>query len=605
MNFQTEVKQVLGTPDQGDWSQVHHFTPQQKEKFLKRGELVLLVSLGEIDEDQPTASVGREIISRFHEEYYGNLDEKPMAALEEAAKKVAKEKSKYFKQPEEISLIGLVLWKNIAYLVIYHQGRILFRRKGKTVKLLDSEETSPASASGYVQTGDIFVLGTTDFFEKLPQTMIPSGLSTEDPERMVEIWAPVVHARENQGRLGAVVVKIGPEKKELKFTQPKIKSKPDKKSKKFKLKKLEINLKFLKKFFQKVSALSVAIGFLILLGVSIFFGWRKRRQDQREEKIRQLSTQIEEKINSANSIRNLDPEESLRLISQASDIAEELQVFDQSQAKSYLQRMEETKENLGEETFPPQMHYDLHLIDEEFKTEAVYTDGNQALVYDYQGQRLAKINLVEKSFQIIAGGEDIPQQSLVVFSENSDYLIGPKAVYWVKDKKIAELLELDDEAQPLAADSWFGSIYLLDPAQEEIWKFPAISEGLGSGRAWLKTKSGLDFANLVDMGIDGNIWLLAESGQFYKYLSGEKEEINLDLPSGIGKAGYLGVAQEAERIGFWDGENNIIWLFSKSGSFVARQPVDINNLQDIAISPDGSKVYLFGIDKIYLVEFTE
>ncbi len=604
MKFQTEVKQILGTPDQGAWSQVHHFTPTQKEKFLKRGELILLVSLGEIDQGQPTSSVGREIISRFHEEYYGNLDKKPMAALEEAAKKVAKEKPKYFNQPEEISLIGLVLWKNIAYLVIYHRGQILLRRDGETVKLLETGNGQPQSASGFARPGDIFVLGTTDFFEKLPAAMIPSGLATEDLDRMVEIWGPVVHAREDQGRLGVAVVKVGPEEKQVKFVQPEPEEKKEKKKKlkfKPKLPKLNIKLDFLKKVSKRISTLSIAVGFLILLGVSIFFGWKKRQEQQKEEQVQNLSQQVEEQIATANSLRNLDPEESLKLLTQAEETNQELEKLNRAKAESYRQRMEEIKENLGEKALKPEMYYDLNLVGENIQVNSAYTNGQTALVLDTSGERLININLEEKSAEIIAGDSRLSSQGLVVFSQDRNYYVEDE-IYWVEGEELTELRELDEDFVSAAADGWLGSLYLLDTAQEQIWKFPAITGGIGGERPWFNSTTGLDFSKLVDMGIDTNIWLLAENGQIYKYLSGDRQEFSLELPSGIGRAKHLAVAQEAERLVFWDESNKIIWLFSKAGSFVARQPVELEKVIDIGISFDGTKVYLFGIDKIYLVE---
>ncbi len=606
MKFQTQVKQVLGTPDQGAWSQVHHFIPDQKEKFQKRGELVVLVSLGEIEEDQPTASVGREIISRFHEEYYGNLDKKPMAGLEEAAKKVAKEKSRYFDKPNEISLIGLVLWKNIAYLVIYHQGRILLRREGKNVQLLSSEGNTPVSASGFIQPNDIFVLGTTDFFEKLPGSMVSDGLSTEDLDRMVEIWGPVVHAREEQGRLGVAMVEIGPETDEPEFVQvEEKKEKTKKKDWKQIRKKLKFNFGFLREISQKISGLSVAIGFLVLLTVSIFFGWKKRRDQQQQLKITGLASQIDEKISNANSLRNLDPEESIDLINQAEEINDQLSQLDQPKSESYQQIMEEIKQNLGEKPLAPAMHYDMRLVSEDVEIESIYTNGQIALIFDNRGQRLISVNLERKSADILTGSKKLTDSGLVAFSNNRYYFISKNTIYWVKDENLVEILGLSQEFNPVAAGSWLGNLYLLDSNLEEIWQFPVINQGVGRERAWLKSKAGLEFSQLADMAIDGNIWILSQTGEVYKYLSGEREGFQMQLPAGIGKAKYLAVAQESERFTFWDSENKIIWLFTKEGEFIARQPVEVDEIRGVSISPDGSNVYLFGIDKIYLVEFTE
>ncbi len=602
MKFQTEVKQVLGTPDQGAWSQVHHFIPNQEEKFLKRGELILLVSLGEIDEEQPTASVGREIISRFHEEYYGSLDKKPMAALEEAVNKVAKEKSQYFDKPEEISLISLALWKNIAYLVVYHRGKILLRRQGKTVDLVQTENGQPISASGFIQPGDIFILGTTDFFEKMPQTMIPSGIATEDIERMSEIWGPVVHAREDQGRLGVVMIEIGAEEKKIEFVSADMEDKPKKIKKKPKLKLPKIKFGWLTGFFKKISGLSIAIGFLALLGISIFFGWKKRRDQKRLDQVSVLSTQVEEKISNANSIRNLDPEESINLLNQAGEINQELKAYSPAQANTYKQRIEEIKSNLGEKALSPEMFYDLHLVAEGIEISSVYTADQQATILDTKGKRLISVNLSDKSAEIVAGGEPLSQSGLVVTSTDRNYIVTDN-IYWIDDEEVEELIDLEDDYEPQSADGWLGSLYLLDRGQEEIWKFPSITGGLGDARPWLNSKSGLDFDQLVDMAIDSNIWLLSKNGQIYKYLSGNRQDLEMETPSGIGEARYLALADEAERLALWDKGSKIVWLFSKQGTFLARQPVEMESVRGLAISSDGTEVFLFGADKIYRVEF--
>ncbi len=602
MKFQTEVKQVLGTPGQKAWSQVHHFLPDKKDKFLKRGELILLVSLGEISDSQPTAAVGREIISRFHEEYYGNLEKKPMAALEEAAKKVAQEKSQYFDRPQEISFVCLVIWKNIAYLLVYHQGKILLRREKETVQILDGLDKNPASASGFIKTDDIYVLGTTDFFSKLPSAIIDSGLSEGDLEKIIEIWAPVVHAREDQGRLGAVIIKIGNQQKNPQFVESEPKETIVNKKKKKIIKVPQLNFGFIRSFLNKISSLSIAVGFLILLGVSIIFGWRKRQEQQKQTRTVELSSVIEEKISNATSIRNLDPEESLNLLKEAEVMGDELKEFDKAKAEAYISRVEEIKKNLGDKALQPEMYYDMRLVDENIEIGSVFCDGKKALVQDLKGKRLVVIDLDNKSAEIIAAGDNLSGEGQLTFTEGRQYFVFDKEVYWVDDDKLSKLLDLEAESVITAAGGWLGNLYLLDSGREQIWKFPVISGGIGSGRPWLNSKSDLDFSGLTDMSIDGNIWLLAEDGKIFNYLSGEKQDLAMQLPAGIGKAEFLSVAREAERLSFWDADNKIIWLFSKEGDFILRQPVEFENLRNMSIASDGSKVYLFAKDKIYLVE---
>jgi hypothetical protein len=78
----------------------------------------------------------------------------------------------------------------------------------------------------------------------------------------------------------------------------------------------------------------------------------------------------------------------------------------------------------------------------------------------------------------------------------------------------------------------------------------------------------------------------------------------MEIPSDIDKTRYLAVAKDSERITFWDRENKTVWLFSKQGEFLARQPVEVEDVGGLAISPDGTEAYLFGTGKIYRVKFS-
>lgn len=599
----------MGTPGQGAWSQVHHFIPDQKEKFDRRGELILLVSLGEISQDLQPESVGREVISRFHEEYYGNLTGKPMAALEAATAKVSEEKSQFFDKPGKVSLTALAIWKNVAYLSIYEQGKILLRRNDKTVSLLESVVDKPVSASGFVKPGDIFIIGTTDIFETLPEGMLSSAIKSEDLEKAVEILAPVVHAREGQGQLAIAFAQVEETEEEIKFSQPepKEKSKKEKTSDRKrhkKLPKIKFNFGPAVKFFKsKLSTLTVAILFLGLLGVSIFFGWKKRLGQQQEARIADLSTQIEKKLADALAVKNLDPEGSLKLINEAREINEELADLDEGKSNSYQQRMGEIKENLGEKPAPANLYYDLNLIGENVDVQSIDSDGESAVIFDTGGERIIEVNLNEKSGEIIAGGDEISGSGQIVRSQERTYVV-KNDIYWIEDEELEELYDLDDEFNVVSAAGWLGNLYLLDIGGEEVWKLPSITESIGGPRSWLSTSTGLDFDKLADMSIDGSIYFLSETGQIFKYLSGEKEEFDQQLPEGIGRAEYLSVALEGERLVFWDSGNKIVWLFSKTGSFLARQPMEVEDVRGLAISPDGTQVFLFGKDKIYLVEFS-
>ena len=494
--FKIEVKQILGTPNGSAWSQVHHFIPAEEEKREKRGELILLVSLGLASPIQESSNLGREIISRFHEEYFGNLEKELMPSLKSALVKVGQEKSQYFENPEKISLAAMVVWQEFVYLAVWGQGRILLRRREKTAALIKGEKGELKIASGPLKENDLFFLATEDFFEKIPQGIITASFSTEDLETIAEILTPVVHAREKQGSLAAVLAKVVLSDKET--AAPAAGQKP-----KFKIDLTEIQRqltqgKFLRKIKKvlprasslfkavrpKAPTLTLAFGFLILLSVSVFFGWRKRVSQRRQVLITQLTLSIEEKLQTASVIKNLDPENSLKLIKEAESVVDQLEKVSREKADLFREKLTAFSSDLGAEAVEPKLYYDLGLIAEKTEIADFFSDGERVFVLDNSSGRLIDLNLLKKTGAIIAGGGEVKNQKLVVFSSDRVYLVSDQQISWLKSGKLAEAGQISSGDQPVAADGWLGSLYLLDVGNKQIWKYPLTDGGLGLKRAW-------------------------------------------------------------------------------------------------------------------------
>jgi len=601
--WHAETKQILGTPNGLAWSQVHHFFPEEREKREKRGELILLVSIKGEASGQGLSNLGREIISRFHEEYFGNLDGKIMARLKEILLKLGEEKSEFFSGPKELCLLALIIWEKVAYLGIWNEGRVLLCRQGKVGILLNGEKNKAKIASGLVKENDLFFLATADFFDKIPEGMITACLAAGDLETITGDLTPAVHAKEKQGGLAAVALKIV-----AKTSNRSVK------------KKLSASVKFslLGKYFTaikkrilditsnvlpKTSALTVAMGFLILLVFSVFFGWKKRIKQRKLARIAQLSSSIEQKLETAAAIRNLDPEETLKLAGETKEVIKELSQIDSAKAANYQARIDTLALGLGEKAVEPRLYYDLNLVGEGINTRTSFSDGKKLLVLDSEGKRLVQINLDKKSGEFAAGGEKLAEGKLVAFADKRIYLIGEKTISWLKNDEFQKTMELDEKDQIIDADSWLGGLYLLDKNKEQIWKYPAISAGLGRRRPWLKTEINFSFSQIVDMSINGNIWLLLGNGRIYKFLSGRPDKFNQRLPSGIGKAKFLAVARDAAVIAFWDEGKKTVWVFNKDGEFLSRIPVKIESVNGMSLAANGDKVYLLAGDKVYFLNF--
>lgn len=455
--------------------------------------------------------------------------------------------------------------------------------------------------------------------------MITASMSTEDLETIGEVLSPVVHAREKQGSLAAAVVKVVDqanmptettepevsletsmetnEEKEESLPRESIFSRLSKSLSNIKIKLPRIKIKIPKvmiPFKGKTSTITVAMGFLILLAVSIFFGWRKKAQETKVGKIGELTAALEEKLETAEAIRGLDPDNSLKVIGEATVTIEELRSLDKEKANSYQQQFDQLTTNLGGEAVEPQLYYDLNLIGESIGVEDISTSGRETMVLDTSGKRFISLNLEEKTGDIVAGGEKLAQGKILVTTGTRTYVVDEEKIYQLNGRNIESLVDLDKEDKLVAGGGWLGNLYLLDQANKQVWKYSSTSEGLGSKKAWLRIELGSSFDNLTDMAIDGDIWLLTKEGKIIRLTSGKKGEFNQELPSGIGEAKFIAVAQEGETVVSWDEDKKMIWVFNKDGTFVSRTPLKIDTVKGIVLSSTGEELYLFTKDKVYL-----
>ena len=72
-NFWLHCAKIVGTPTSKSGSWVHTFSPTDENKLIQRGHLLVAIGLNNFNGLGDLAAIGKEIVSRLHEEYYGDL----------------------------------------------------------------------------------------------------------------------------------------------------------------------------------------------------------------------------------------------------------------------------------------------------------------------------------------------------------------------------------------------------------------------------------------------------------------------------------------------------------------------------------------------------
>jgi len=594
-----EVVKIVSASTPRGWSQVHTFIPEEEKKFQKRGLLLAVFSLEGVGNEEETASIGREVISRLHEEYYGSLEETPFEQLKKAVEVVFREVSPLTKG----EIIAGALVNNILYLAVAGKGQAVLSREGNTAVILQGSGGDLVEiASGYLQDGDTFLLGTNKFFEITPKGMIWAALESGSSQQAGEILTPVVLGKE-EGLASAVVAQAKEEGKVFSAEKPNGKLERRELIKKIFLKiKQKISEKPLEK--PKKSYFTVALILFLILGVSMIFGTKERKKQEKEKKIEAILDQVKAKKEEGEAILTLNPAKSREILKEAEELLK--QIKEEKATSPQLEKIRQELETslssvLREYQVEAKLFFDLELI----KKGAVGGDfsfsGGQLVVLDSLNLAVYAIGVADKKSTILAGGEKITNAAFIATSWPKVFVLGEEGIYQIKNGSLSLVVKKDEDWQAIRDLETFGSnLYLLD--KKNIWLYPATETGFGTKKAWLKTE--VDFSDAEAMAINGAIWVLKKNGVIEKYLRGNRDNFGI---IGLDKAFigpfnlYTGV--EEEHIYILDKGNSRLVILNKNGEYYSQYlNGEIKNTNGLVVSEKEKKIFLLSGSKIYQIE---
>lgn len=611
--FLLHSAKIVGTPTQTSDSWVHVFSPSQPEKLSRRGHFLAVIGLKNFSGAGEIAVVGKEVISRLHEEYYGDLVSSPFDQLKKAVQKVADEAKGGTEFELDLGVVGVV--NNVLYGVLNNGGKLVIAREGKVASLLAGNGV----VSGYIQNEDVFLLGTGDFFKLVSQEAIQTALVDNSPEEAVEILAPLIHGQEDGGA-AAVIFKVFNQADEKKAFYPEVSL-----TKKSKLLssiggKLKSQITYLgktvvgkakKKFFSlslrkektprsQKTLVSVALILLALLGISVFFGMKRRENLGLNQKTLALFEEAKLKKEEGEALISLNPAKSRQLLLEASQVIQKIEetgVKDEKFIK-FKQELDGLLASvLQEHQVEGDLFFDLEIIKAGASGDDLSIAGDQMIILDKNKLAIYSLGIKDKKSRILAGGEKLKGAKLIAISSPKIYVLTEEGILEAERQELK--ISSDKEWEQIADFSSFdGNLYLLD-RQGEIWKYSAGEEGFGAKQKWLKEK--FDFSQAISMAIDGSIWVLQSNGSVMKFTRGIRDTFNfsgLNNPLFEPKAIYTEF--DLENLYILDGANSRIVVFSKSGEYKAEYSwAGLSQTTDFVVAENESKIFLLNESKIY------
>ena len=154
-----------------------------------------------------------------------------------------------------------------------------------------------------------------------------------------------------------------------------------------------------------------------------------------------------------------------------------------------------------------------------------------------------------------------------------------------------------------------GNIYLLDSVGNQLWRYrPTGANYLNPPEPYFPPDTTVDLKSVIDVGIDGYVWLLYPNGSMLKFLSGVQEPFALeqvDPPLTQAVALWMNRADvPAGRIFIADAATNRVLVFDKEGRLLAQltpleHPDALKDLKDIYVDEMTDTLYLLTQTALY------
>ena len=618
--MQIVTAKITGNAEGGFWAQVQSFKDDSNPNL---GELTIALSLACNFKDAQSAQKGKEILQLIKQLYFTKRQNS--SVHQKLLHVVQSVKNKY--STLNIDLIACVFVSGFAYFTLNGKGKVFLARQKKLYKLTNKERTS-LSLSGRVQKDDFFLFGTEHFFKNINQELLQDLISTSNqPRDIADSLTPIIHNGANPQAAAIILavtdlenVKISPlaSPKPTGETGSTIKKTISLKNRLKALAQnliLKIVLKLPEKNIQiKINpashrrhAVSIGIILLILLILSIVFGFKQKRILEQKSLFQPQLKQAVNLLTEALSQEKTDPALAKELFSQAQEITQTLLsegVKDKELDELAGKLTSLAPSILGRLQRQASIFLDLSILRSESSATKLTLEDQTLAVLDQGGGRVITIAVDGRKTQVLGPHEKTKGAFDLTQYGSRTFIITDEGVVEVTKTDTKKVIDKDRGLEDIsAATSFSGNLYTLNK-KGEIWRYPAVEGGLfGAGKNWFGPDLALA-ADSNDISIDGSVWILLQNGNIKKFTRGSPENFKVKgLESTLPHSRAIYTDENLESIYLLDPQEKRILEIAKNGDFQKEYMVEeAQNALDFVVSKKEGKIFLLTQTKIYQVD---
>lgn len=231
---------------------------------------------------------------------------------------------------------------------------------------------------------------------------------------------------------------------------------------------------------------------------------------------------------------------------------------------------------------------------------------NLIFILENSGQEILKITPDQNKEKIILENNEKIRDFTV--SENKLFVLsnGIKMLDLESNEKkfinIKEEGESDKDAEHLSS---FGPyLYLVNQNKRNIYRYYYNADKLSDPIGWLIDKQGLNFENISDLVVDGDLWLGDGSGKLSKFSKGYTADFQIAGLSILPNSTIsLSTNENINTVAILEKQNKRLLILTKDGQLISEiKSNELAGVSSIAFNNDGKKIYALSGSVVYEVE---
>lgn len=612
------VGKMIGSSGSRFWGQVHDFVPEEPQKALTKGRMIAALGIdtgGEADQVE-VVKVGREILGRLHELYFGQEEEKPMEALRSAIEKLTEEFG-------QVDVAVLVIAGRFGYIGGGGKAGVWIKTEDKQGFLIQGQqrEAGVQVLSGKIRPGMVVLLGNGIFWQG-PAVDSLGSIATaagRDMDEAVELLTEK-SGGDAPGAVAALVYitaeEVQEEAEEGTPTEEKAAAEPEIRPQPM----INRNNKLWQKWSgwwgriylrrgdreaQRKKMRYIGVGLLAALMLMVGVGQlintkRVNNNSLRNEAIEKLAADFKD----ASGMVDLNPAKSKQTLLAIKDqletykgekkpdprITEILANWDGVWTKALgIVRAEQTE------------LIDLNLVREGMTAGALTWADDKLYALDVQGNRVVEVDTDNGSGKVVGGGQSLTGARLIAGYPGKVMVVSETGMV---EMGVAEPRIKADEitARVKGIELFGGNVYALDADGGEIWRYAAKGETFAAGQKWLaddEDREGIKTG--TDLAIDGSIWVV-KSGGIVKFTRGVGEGFEIqDLDQPWGQGAKIYTDEESEKLYILDPANARVVVVGKDGKYVKQYTNQAwTQAKDLIVNEKRGKIFLPMDGKVWM-----